>query len=195
MERLPLSTQRSEASILNQCSQPVRLCGYICHKSERQTRACGDTGAAKTNDAIARHGRMTRHTPRTDRWQPAATNSSITRATHHETPLTPSHLIRSHLTPSDSMPSHPTLTHPIPPHPIPPHPAPSHPIPCGLWSCLLPHVFSLNILPGGAVLWEWDADADRGEAAGERWLILLPSKWNPSTHKQVYSWRYDPVEL
>ena len=42
---------------------------------------------------------------------------------------------------------------------------------------------------------EWDADPDRGEAAGERWLILLPSKWNPSTHKQVYSWRYDPVEL
>ena len=52
-----------------------------------------------------------------------------------------------------------------------------------------------NILPGGAVLWEWDADADRGEAAGERWLILLPSKWNPSTHSQVYSWRYDPTEL
>ena len=27
------------------------------------------------------------------------------------------------------------------------------------------------------------------------WLILLPSKWNPKTHRTVYSWRYDPREL
>ena len=26
-------------------------------------------------------------------------------------------------------------------------------------------------------------------------LILLPKKWNPKTHKQAYSWRYDPREL
>ena len=24
---------------------------------------------------------------------------------------------------------------------------------------------------------------------------MLPSKWNPSTLSQVYSWRYDPTEL
>ena len=52
-----------------------------------------------------------------------------------------------------------------------------------------------SILPGGAVLWAWDADPEFEEAAGEQWLVLLPSKWNPSTHKQVYSWRYDPREL
>ena len=33
------------------------------------------------------------------------------------------------------------------------------------------------------------------ELAGEQWLILLPSKWNPKTHRTVYSWRYDPREL
>jgi hypothetical protein len=52
-----------------------------------------------------------------------------------------------------------------------------------------------SILPGGAVLWAWDADAEFDEAAGEQWLVLLPSKWNPATQKQVYSWRYDPREL
>ena len=52
-----------------------------------------------------------------------------------------------------------------------------------------------KILPGGAVLWAWDADPAFDEQAGECWLILLPDKWNPSTHKQVYSWRYDPREL
>jgi hypothetical protein len=52
-----------------------------------------------------------------------------------------------------------------------------------------------KVLPGGAVLWAWDADPDFEEAAGEQWLILLPNKWNPRTHKQVYSWRYDPREL
>ena len=51
------------------------------------------------------------------------------------------------------------------------------------------------ILPGGALLWAWDADPDFDEQAGEQWLILLPQKWNPKTHKQVYSWRYDPREL
>ena len=52
-----------------------------------------------------------------------------------------------------------------------------------------------NILPAGALLWAWDADADFDEQAGEQWLFLLPKKFNPTTHKQVYSWRYDPREL
>ena len=25
--------------------------------------------------------------------------------------------------------------------------------------------------------------------------LPVTKKWNPSTHKQVYSWRYDPREL
>ena len=54
---------------------------------------------------------------------------------------------------------------------------------------------STKILPAGAVLWAWDADPDFDEQAGEQWLFLLPKKWNPKTHKQVYSWRYDPREL
>ena len=37
-----------------------------------------------------------------------------------------------------------------------------------------------NLLPGGAVLWAWDADPEFGEVAGEKWLVLLPTKWNPS---------------
>ena len=45
------------------------------------------------------------------------------------------------------------------------------------------------------MLWGWDADPDFDEPAGEQWLVLLPKKWNPSTHKQVYSWRFDPREL
>ena len=49
-----------------------------------------------------------------------------------------------------------------------------------------------KILPGGALLWAWDADPERDEKAGERWLILLPSKWRK---QQVYSWRWDPSEL
>ena len=36
---------------------------------------------------------------------------------------------------------------------------------------------------------------DFDEAAGEQWLFLLPKKWNPTTQKQVYCWRYDPREL
>ena len=49
-----------------------------------------------------------------------------------------------------------------------------------------------KILPAGALLWAWDADADYSEAAGEKWLVLLPGKWN----KQVqYAWRFDPCEL
>ena len=49
-----------------------------------------------------------------------------------------------------------------------------------------------KILPAGAVLWGWDADPEYDEPAGEKWLVLLPSKWN----KQVqYAWRYDPCEL
>ena len=52
-----------------------------------------------------------------------------------------------------------------------------------------------KVLPAGAVLWAWDADPDFDEQAGEQWLFLLPKKWNPRTHKQVYSWRFDPREL
>jgi hypothetical protein len=52
-----------------------------------------------------------------------------------------------------------------------------------------------KVLPAGAVLWAWDADPGFDEPAGEQWLFLLPKKWNPSTHTQVYSWRYDPHEL
>ena len=35
-----------------------------------------------------------------------------------------------------------------------------------------------KILPAGALLWGWDADPEYGEVAGEKWLILLPKKWN-----------------
>ena len=49
-----------------------------------------------------------------------------------------------------------------------------------------------KLLPAGMLLWEWDADPEFGEVAGERWLALLPKKWN----KQVqYAWRFDPCEL
>ena len=51
-----------------------------------------------------------------------------------------------------------------------------------------------NLLPGGAVLWTWDADPEFGEVAGEKWLVLLPNKWNPPT-AVVYGWRWDPREL
>ena len=49
-----------------------------------------------------------------------------------------------------------------------------------------------KILPAGALLWAWEADPAYDERAGEKWLVLLPKKWN----KQVqYSWRFDPCEL
>ena len=51
-----------------------------------------------------------------------------------------------------------------------------------------------NLLPGGAVLWAWDADLEFGEVAGEKWLVLLPNKWNPPK-ATVYGWRWDPREL
>ena len=52
-----------------------------------------------------------------------------------------------------------------------------------------------KILPAGAILWAWDADPEYNEKAeAEKWLMLLPKKWN--TCKQVqYAWRYDPCEL
>ena len=49
-----------------------------------------------------------------------------------------------------------------------------------------------KILPAGALLWAWEADAEYNEAAGEQWLVLLPEKWN--RHVQ-YAWRFDPCEL
>ena len=51
-----------------------------------------------------------------------------------------------------------------------------------------------TVLPLGAVLWEWEADPEFEEPAGERWLFLHPNKWNPSKPVQ-YGWRYDPCEL
>ena len=50
------------------------------------------------------------------------------------------------------------------------------------------------LCPAGAVLWAWDADEEFGERAGEKWLVLLPQKWNPPK-AVVYGWRYDPREL
>ena len=49
-----------------------------------------------------------------------------------------------------------------------------------------------NLLPAGMLLWQWDADPEFGETAGEQWLHLLPSKWNKQL---IYSWRFDPREL
>ena len=51
---------------------------------------------------------------------------------------------------------------------------------------------ALRPLHAGAVLFQWEADAQFGERAGEQWLILLPKKWN--THV-LYGWRYDPSQL
>lgn len=49
-----------------------------------------------------------------------------------------------------------------------------------------------DVLPAGALLWAWEADAEFDEPAGEKWLVLHPQKWNK--HVQ-YAWRYDPREL
>ena len=48
------------------------------------------------------------------------------------------------------------------------------------------------VLPAGMVLWTWDADPEFEEPAGEKWLALLPQKWNK---QQLYSWRFDPREF
>ena len=53
-------------------------------------------------------------------------------------------------------------------------------------------LYTEKLLPAGMVLWEWDADAEFGEAAGQQWLHLLPQKWNKQV---VYGWRYDPREF
>ena len=42
------------------------------------------------------------------------------------------------------------------------------------------------------MLWAWDADPQYNEKAGEKWLFLLPKKWNAQCQ---YAWRYDPCEL
>ena len=53
-----------------------------------------------------------------------------------------------------------------------------------------------TVLPAGMacrmVLWVWEADPEFEEPAGEKWLALLPKKWNK---QQLYSWRYDPREF
>ncbi len=46
-----------------------------------------------------------------------------------------------------------------------------------------------TVLPAGMLLWAWDADPEFEEVAGEKWLALLPKKWNK---QQLYSWRCDP---
>ena len=51
-----------------------------------------------------------------------------------------------------------------------------------------------KVLPAGMVLWAWDADPEFGESAGEKWLALLPNKWNPP-RQLLYGWRYDPREF
>ena len=48
------------------------------------------------------------------------------------------------------------------------------------------------VLPAGMLLWAWDADPEFEEPAGEKWLALLPKKWNK---QQLYSWRFDPREF
>ena len=50
------------------------------------------------------------------------------------------------------------------------------------------------LCPAGAVLWAWDweADPEYDEPAGEKWLFLLPKRWNK--HVQ-YAWRFDPCHL
>ena len=49
-----------------------------------------------------------------------------------------------------------------------------------------------EILPAGALLWAWEADVDRDKLAGEKWLILLPKKWNRHVK---FAWRFDPCEM
>ena len=41
------------------------------------------------------------------------------------------------------------------------------------------------------MLWAWEADPEYDEPAGEKWLFLLPKRWNK--HVQ-YAWRYAPEE-
>ena len=49
-----------------------------------------------------------------------------------------------------------------------------------------------KLLPAGAVLWAWEADAEFDEEPGEKWLTLRKDKFN----EQVwYGWRLDPREL
>ena len=45
----------------------------------------------------------------------------------------------------------------------------------------------------GALLVEWEPDADRGEdEATVMWVVLHPSKWNKDGH---LAWRWHPQEL
>lgn len=48
------------------------------------------------------------------------------------------------------------------------------------------------VLPAGMVLWAWDADPEFEEPAGEKWLALLPQKFN---QQQVYGWRLAASEF
>ena len=48
------------------------------------------------------------------------------------------------------------------------------------------------MLPEGWCYGRGEADPEFDEPAGEKWLALLPKKWNK---QQLYSWRYDPHEF
>jgi hypothetical protein len=50
-----------------------------------------------------------------------------------------------------------------------------------------------QILPAGAVYWEWDAEDEFEEQAGGQWPVLDPlRKWNRTL---AYGWRWYPEEL
>ena len=42
-----------------------------------------------------------------------------------------------------------------------------------------------TVLPAGMVLWAWEADPEFDEPAGEKWLALLPKKWNKQQRVDV----------
>ena len=51
-----------------------------------------------------------------------------------------------------------------------------------------------KVLPAGMCLLGWESDSKWAEKAGERWLGLLPQKWNPPRAVK-YGWRLHPREL
>ena len=48
------------------------------------------------------------------------------------------------------------------------------------------------MLPAGAVLVKWPADADRGEKETVQWKVLIPNKFNSQAQN---AWRVDPRDL
>ena len=49
-----------------------------------------------------------------------------------------------------------------------------------------------KMLPAGAVLIKWPADADRGEKETVQWKVLIPNKFNSQAQN---AWRIDPRDL